>query len=213
MADVYRYGITFPLRDSINGTYFEQTYQAKDEIRASLLHLLLTQKGQRYYNVDFGTDIYKYIFDPMDGDTFENIREEVETQVKKYIPNLEISDIKVEPFTPEETDNQDKINSIDYFSPQELVNDNIIRRQLATEPSNYADVQTVPEYIISPFSGEVFYNYVGQQFEESNLETENLTDIFKTPGPNTLEYTAKLTIVYSDTNSAFGSKEFLIINI
>jgi len=213
MADVYRYGITFPLRDSINGTYFEQTYQSKDEIRASLLHLLLTQKGQRYYNVDFGTDIYKYIFDPMDGDTFENIREEVETQVKKYIPNLEISDIKVEPFTPEETDNQDKINSIDFFSPQELVNDSIIRRQLATNPTNYEPTQTVPEYIISPFSGEVFYNYVGQQFDETNVNSESYTDIFRTPGPNTLEYTAKLTIVYSDTNSPFGSKEFLIINI
>ena len=83
--DVYTFGINFPFQHSVAGTYFGLTYQSKDEIRASLLHLLLTQKGTRYYDPDFGTEIYKYIFDPMDGETFENIREEVDTQVKGLI--------------------------------------------------------------------------------------------------------------------------------
>jgi len=212
--DVYTFGINFPLQESVAGTYFGLTYQSKDEIRASLLHLLLTQKGTRYYDPDFGTDIYKYIFDPMDGETFENIREEVDTQVKKYIPNLDITDIKVEPYTPEETDNQDKIKTIDFFSSEELVNNNIIRRRIATQPIDNVTPTEVPEFIISPFSGETFYNYVGQQFEDTQADDdESFTDIFKTPGPNTLDYTAKLTIVYSDNNSPFGSKEFIIINI
>ena len=212
--DVYTFGINFPFQDSIAGTYFGLTYQSKDEIRASLLHLLLTQKGTRYYDPDFGTEIYKYIFDPMDGETFENIREEVDTQVKKYIPNLDVTDIKVEPYTPEETDNQDKIKTIDFFNPKELVKDNIIRRRIATQPSDEVTPTEIPGFIISPFSGESFYNYVGQQFEDTDADNdESYTDIFKTPGPNTLDYTAKLTIVYTDNNSPFGSKEFIIINI
>jgi phage baseplate assembly protein W len=212
--DVYTFGINFPFQDSIAGTYFGLTYQSKDEIRASLLHLLLTQKGTRYYDPDFGTEIYKYIFDPMDGETFENIREEVDTQVKKYIPNLDVTDIKVEPYTPEETDNQDKIKTIDFFNPKELVKDNIIRRRIATQPLDEVTPTEIPGFIISPFSGESFYNYVGQQFEDTDADNdESYTDIFKTPGPNTLDYTAKLTIVYTDNNSPFGSKEFIIINI
>ena len=212
--DVYTFGINFPFQDSIAGTYFGLTYQSKDEIRASLLHLLLTQKGTRYYDPDFGTEIYKYIFDPMDGETFENIREEVDTQVKKYIPNLDVTDIKVEPYTPEETDNQDKIKTIDFFNPKELVKDNIIRRRIATQPLDEVTPTEIPGFIISPFSGESFYNYVGQQFEDTDADNdESYTDIFKTPGPNTLDYTAKLTIVYTDINSPFGSKEFIIINI
>lgn len=212
--DVYSFGINFPFQDSVAGTYFGLTYQSKDEIRASLLHLLLTQKGTRYYDPDFGTEIYKYIFDPMDGETFENIREEVDTQVKKYIPNLDITEIKVEPYTPEETDNQDKIKVVDFFSSEELVKDNIIRRRIATDPLDLITPTQVPTYVASPFSGETFYNYVGQQFEDTDeLDEGSLTDIFKTPGANTLDYTAKLTIVYTDNNSPFGSKEFIIINI
>ena len=137
--------------------------------------------------------------------------------MKKYIPNLDITDIKVEPFTPEETDNQDKIKVIDFFSPEELVNDNIIRRRIATQPVDIitTPATTVPEFIVSPFSSETFYNYVGQQFEDDSDDNDDdtYTDIFKTPGPNTLDYTAKLTIVYTDNNSPFGSKEFIIINI
>ena len=37
------------------------------KIRADLLHLILTRKGSRYYLPDFGTRIYEFIFEPMDG--------------------------------------------------------------------------------------------------------------------------------------------------
>ena len=114
----------------------------------------------------------------------------------------------------EETDNQDKIKTIDFFNPKELVKDNIIRRRIATQPLDEVTPTEIPGFIISPFSGESFYNYVGQQFEDTDADNdESYTDIFKTPGPNTLDYTAKLTIVYTDNNSPFGSKEFIIINI
>ena len=37
----------------------------KDAIRADLLHLLLTNKGERLYLPDFGSDLKKYIFEPI----------------------------------------------------------------------------------------------------------------------------------------------------
>jgi phage baseplate assembly protein W len=203
---VSTYGIQFPFIESVTGTYFGLSYQTKDEIRGNLLHLLLTQKGTRYYDPDFGTDIYKFIFDPLDGETFERIKEEVQVQVEKYIPNLRITDIKVEPYTEEETDNQDITR--EFFNPSELVDKNIIRKQIAT------DFTPTTENIVLPFSGEVVYDYVIDEFDNTENETDGaVNDVFRIPGPNTIDYTAKLTIIYVDDSSPFGSKEFVIINI
>lgn len=42
---------------------------------------------------DFGTDLYKYIFEPNDGITQADIALDIKTTVKKFIPNLTINDV------------------------------------------------------------------------------------------------------------------------
>jgi phage baseplate assembly protein W len=71
-------------------------------IKADLLHLLLTRKGQRLYNPDFGTDLLRYIFEPEDNLTLNDIKTEISTSVKKYIPNLNIDNLTVEESTESE---------------------------------------------------------------------------------------------------------------
>jgi phage baseplate assembly protein W len=60
--------------------------------------LILTRKGSRYYLPDFGTKIYEFIFEPLDGVTFESIKDDIRDNVSKYIPNLIINDIIILPF-------------------------------------------------------------------------------------------------------------------
>ena len=62
MANGKSYGVTFPFRDSFDGRYLDTTDFEDDEIRSSLIHLLLTKKGARYFLPDFGTRLYEYIF-------------------------------------------------------------------------------------------------------------------------------------------------------
>ena len=88
MADGITYGINFPFRQSEKGFYLSLSEESSEEIRSNLLHLILTKKGSRYYLPDFGTRIYEYIFEPLDGETFDSIRTDIEQQVAKYIPNL-----------------------------------------------------------------------------------------------------------------------------
>ena len=57
-------------------------------IRADLLHLLLTNKGERLYMPDFGSDLKKFIFEPNDGITHIDIKNNINETIKKYIPNL-----------------------------------------------------------------------------------------------------------------------------
>ena len=93
MANGKTYGVFFPFRDSLQGDYLRLTQSTDEEIRADLLHLILTRKGSRYYLPDFGTRIYEFIFEPMDGPTFDAIKADVRQAVDKYIPNLQINDI------------------------------------------------------------------------------------------------------------------------
>ena len=55
MAIKKTYGVNFPFRESTDGTYLDLTENVPEEVRADLLHLILTRKGSRYYLPDFGT--------------------------------------------------------------------------------------------------------------------------------------------------------------
>lgn len=89
------YGIDFPFRDSVKGRFLAMTETPEREIRANLIHLILTKKGSRYYLPDFGTRLYEYIFDQNDMVTFNLIEEEIRESVRKYIPKLDINSIVV----------------------------------------------------------------------------------------------------------------------
>lgn len=95
MADGTTYGLNFPFRDSFDGKYLELSNYNDVEIRSNLIHLLLTRKGTRYYMPDFGTRLYEYLFDPLDGPTFSQIESEIRESVELYMPNLKLTDISI----------------------------------------------------------------------------------------------------------------------
>jgi len=95
MANGVTYGINFPFRDSLNGYYLDLSEDKDEEIRTDLIHLILTRKGSRYFLPDFGTRLYEYIFEPLDGPTFSEIETEIRDSVEKYIPGIKITNISV----------------------------------------------------------------------------------------------------------------------
>ena len=88
------YNIKFPINDDLStNTYFLMTQVTKDAFSSDLLLLLLTQKGERYYEPDFGTNLLKYIFEPNDTLTSDDVEEEIRNTVSAYIPALKITKI------------------------------------------------------------------------------------------------------------------------
>lgn len=153
MANGKTYGITFPFRDSFDGKYLDLTDYANEEVRTDLVHLLLTRKGTRYFMPDFGTRLLEYIFEPMDGPTFQSIEAEIRDTVRKYIPNLQITNISIVDSSLEEAD------------------------QVPTTAGNVIN-------------------------ENNLIQNQNVT-----------QYTAKVRIDFTVTDDAFGSQDFVIINI
>lgn len=102
MANGKFINIRYPFQDSSKGYFLELNSEDAQAIKSDLLHLILTRKGQRLYNPNFGTDLIKFIFEPEDGMTEGNIKEEITSVVKLYLPKLQIDDISIEQSTESE---------------------------------------------------------------------------------------------------------------
>jgi phage baseplate assembly protein W len=111
MANGVTYGINFPFRDSFNGRYLDLSDTTDEEIRTDLVHLLLSRKGTRYFLPDFGTRLYEYIFEPLDGPTFADVESEIRDSVEKYIPGIQILNIEIKDASEGEENKGTFINS------------------------------------------------------------------------------------------------------
>jgi phage baseplate assembly protein W len=97
MADGITYGINFPFRDSRRGDYLELTEFESREIKADLIHLLLTRKGSRYFLPQFGTRLYEFLFEPFDGLTFNAIESDIRDAIEQFMPNLLVNSLSITP--------------------------------------------------------------------------------------------------------------------
>lgn len=101
--------IKFPLTDDTEKNKFLKLNQiTKDSFSSDLLLLLLTEKGERYYYPNYGTNLLKFIFEPNDNITTQDIEQQIKRTVSEYIPSLKIN--KVEFNRPENQEVQLNVN-------------------------------------------------------------------------------------------------------
>lgn len=96
MAQKKYINIQFPFSDDPEGKFIEMNSDAKKAIKADLMHLLLTNVGERLYLPDFGANLRQYIFDQNDEPSWAAIRNELNGAIKKFIPNLRITQLTTE---------------------------------------------------------------------------------------------------------------------
>lgn len=98
MADKIKqyYGIKYPFTDNNhNGHFIDLNQTIEDKVASDILHVILTRKGTRIRRPNFGTDLTKYIFEPSDELTWENVENEVKNAVNTYVPSVKINTIEV----------------------------------------------------------------------------------------------------------------------
>jgi len=74
---------------------FNKTYSTQEQAKSDLINLLLTNKGERVFNPDFGTDLRLVLFEPITEDIIPIIKDLVTTSVNTYVPAVIVSDITV----------------------------------------------------------------------------------------------------------------------
>jgi len=88
--------IKFPFRDAEEGSFLKLNKTSIEAIRSNLIHLIMTEKGERWYLPEFGTNLKKYIFEQQDNFTRNDIKRQLNDDISKWIPNLNIDEITVE---------------------------------------------------------------------------------------------------------------------
>jgi phage baseplate assembly protein W len=76
---------------------FNKTYSTKEQIKSNLINLLLTDKGERIMNPEFGTDLRKSLFDNITNSSIEILKAKIVDAVNIFIPEIFLGEVIVEP--------------------------------------------------------------------------------------------------------------------
>ena len=96
-------GITLPIRLGNTG-YFEQSFDILTQVKSNFINLILTRKGERIHQPDFGCGIHDYLFEQLTPENVEGARLSVISAVDKWMPFLELIGFDLDA-SPEDLDN------------------------------------------------------------------------------------------------------------
>ena len=82
-------GINVLFNNSTN--VFNQTFTTKEQVKSNLINYILTDKGERFFNPQFGGNLRASLFEP--DTTFDSVAARLEQEIIAYVPNIIIRDI------------------------------------------------------------------------------------------------------------------------
>ena len=91
--------IKYPFQDSPQGFFLDLNSTSAEAIKSDMAHLILTQKGERLYNPDFGTNLLKYVFNQNDTYSESDIKDEITQTLANYLPGVKVNSISFKPST------------------------------------------------------------------------------------------------------------------
>ena len=96
-------GITLPIQKGEDG-YFRQSFKTFDQVRSNLKNLLLTKRGERILQPDFGSGLHDLLFNPATEKFEEDLETTINDAVAKWLPYVIVEDINID-ISKEMTDN------------------------------------------------------------------------------------------------------------
>jgi phage baseplate assembly protein W len=85
-------GVSLPF----SGTaVFNSTYQSKDAIKANLINLLLTGRGERFLNPNLGAGLRSYLFENITEANLRRIKNETINTIEVYFPRVVVKEADV----------------------------------------------------------------------------------------------------------------------
>lgn len=91
--------IKFPFKETNVGGVFDTNQTTDQALKADLISLLTTRRGQRPMRSKLFSPIYDYIMEPLDDFIKSELKKEIENKVAEFIPQISITAIL---FTEEE---------------------------------------------------------------------------------------------------------------
>jgi len=84
-------GFGFPL----NGpAVFVPTFTTREQTKANLINYLLTNKGERVFNPNFGADLRNLLFENILDRTTDELQSTIQNDISIYFPQVEVKEIE-----------------------------------------------------------------------------------------------------------------------
>ncbi len=96
-------GITLPIQRGSDG-YFAQSFKTFDQVRSNLKNLLLTKRGERILQPEFGSGLHDLLFNPATEKFEEDLENTINDAIAKWLPYVIVEDINID-ISKEQTDN------------------------------------------------------------------------------------------------------------
>ena len=91
--DIY-IGLSIPLTNG-NVGFFNSTKTHLEQAKHNLRNLLLTVKGERIMQPNFGCDVWKLVFNPQDEAMEQKVTDSINDAINVWLPYLKIQQCKV----------------------------------------------------------------------------------------------------------------------
>ena len=88
------YGITLPAQRGNSG-FFASAFNSFEQAKSNLKNLLLTRKGERIFQPNFGSGIHELLFEQATDNLEQRLQENITNSVNFWLPYIDISTIEV----------------------------------------------------------------------------------------------------------------------
>ena len=78
-----------------NAGIFKILYTTNDNAKANIRNLLLTRKGERYNQINFGTDLLNIVFQPSNDEIKEVISAEIGEALNFWLPYIVVQNLEI----------------------------------------------------------------------------------------------------------------------
>jgi phage baseplate assembly protein W len=90
----YAIGITLPIQ--VTNIAFNQSIYTIDMVRTNIKNLLLTKRGERLMQPDFGCGLHEFLFEPLTNEIMDKIETEISNTIARWLPYVSISSIEID---------------------------------------------------------------------------------------------------------------------
>lgn len=87
-------GLKLPLKNG-NGGFFDQNFTTFEQAKSNLKNLLLTKKGERIAQPEFGSGLQDLLFEQIDESFESKLQETITDSVSYWLPYITIEEIDV----------------------------------------------------------------------------------------------------------------------
>ena len=89
--DIY-VGIEFPLDYSVQG-FFRKTKTIRQQVKSNIRNLLLTERGERLFQPNFGSNLKSLLFEQITPTNLESIENDIRSSLSTWLPYVNVNNL------------------------------------------------------------------------------------------------------------------------